>query len=268
MSSYVLGVDAERIAELSPQLIASFVVLNAYAPAFGSTQGPALETPFGWIKAQTKPIWLIAFPGADPALLIAYFRQCEPQAVGVLVDLEPQFEGDARSLGQCQVIGDALLRVTIPSAIYSHEKTCQALSAHFDGQVWDGFSAVPPALPARVGVQYGQKWEGGIPYDLDAYDPWFARPFVSAPPPAAQPPSRRADMEQWITESGAYVADWTGYSFAVPSDTPGGPQDLSKIQGLPVLHVDAAIFTATMAARKAALSGPTAAPAAPTPAAP
>ena len=186
----VPGADAEMIDQVGPQQLAGYRVLFPYGPNLGARGGPGRQTPEAWVEAQAKAgyaVWVVFFPGADPAMALAYAAAVG--ATGVAVDIESDVEEDPWSRQQAAAFGDAAAIAKVRAAIYCHQKAVDNgaggvnLSAHFPGQWWAG--GVNQTPPPRVAIQYGQV-PGPPAVDLNICDSWYLDP--APPPPPPDPP--------------------------------------------------------------------------------
>jgi hypothetical protein len=183
----VAGADGELIDLVPAEALEAFGVLFAYGSNLGATGGPARPTPPAWIRAQTKPVWMVYFPGADAGLALQEARSY-PAVVGVVMDLESDGEGIPAVQAIAAAFGDDMTAAAQPASCYAHQATTELLAAHFPGQ-WFAGAAEDTPLGPRQGAQWGQGSAGGVTYDRSTLDAWFAAPGPSQPPSPAPAPA-------------------------------------------------------------------------------
>lgn len=241
------GIDAMYVDKLD---VSSFDVVFVYGSAFGSTQGPARRTPPDRVRALRKPVWMIYFPGADPAKAIAE-AQSFPNVVGVAMDLESRWEGDAWSRGQCFGFGDYCAG-RMPRVLYAHRPTCnQLVPGHYDGSWFAG-----ERRTAALGPHDAVQWGYFSSYDESVVQPWYANPRGAAAP-AADPHQGATDMFDatpvktrptpsgggaWIvTASGAIFT--TGDAVYLGAINPGNGDGITRVGDVRDLHANPRGYT-------------------------
>lgn len=171
-------IDAEYIDHMPNT--DGFDIIAVYGSAFGSHQGPGRPTPAAYIHSVRKPLWCIYFPGASAGAALAEAHSYAA-CVGVVMDLESQWELDPASRNECAKFGAYMQDNKMPCVLYCHQDKVRDLAPWYNGQWWPGMAQSTP-LGTHGAVQYG--YPGS--YDMSVCSNWFANPAPVIPTP--QPP--------------------------------------------------------------------------------